>query len=98
MARFDSPPPTTRRALLRASFGAGVLIANSLSAFAAPGFEQWREHFRTRALAKGVSEATWTRVMGRIAPDMSVFKEIGNQPEFSEEIWQYVNRRVSDWR
>jgi lytic murein transglycosylase len=29
---------------------------------------------------------------------MSVFKEIGDQPEFNEEILQYINRRVSDWR
>ena len=29
---------------------------------------------------------------------MSVFREIGNQPEFKEELWQYINRRVSDWR
>ena len=36
--------------------------------------------------------------MGRIEPDMSVFKEMGNQPEFNEQIWQYINRRVSDWR
>jgi len=37
-------------------------------------------------------------VMGRIEPDMSVFRELRNQPEFSEELWQYINRRVSDWR
>jgi len=36
--------------------------------------------------------------MSRIEPDMSVFKQIRNQPEFSEEIWQYINRRVSEWR
>ncbi len=66
---------------------------------AAPaGFDKWREHFRARAHAKGISDATWTRVMARIEPDMSVFKEMQNQPEFSEEIWQYINRRVSDWR
>jgi lytic murein transglycosylase len=29
---------------------------------------------------------------------MTVFKEMGDQPEFNEEIWQYINRRVSDWR
>jgi lytic murein transglycosylase len=27
-----------------------------------------------------------------------VFKEFDNQPEFNEETWQYINRRVSDWR
>jgi len=36
--------------------------------------------------------------MGRIEPDMSVFPQMQDQPEFSEEIWQYINRRVSDWR
>jgi len=36
--------------------------------------------------------------MGRIEPDMSVFAELRSQPEFKEELWQYINRRVSDWR
>ena len=36
--------------------------------------------------------------MARIEPDMSVFKQMRNQPEFHEKIWQYINRRVSDWR
>jgi lytic murein transglycosylase len=36
--------------------------------------------------------------MGRIEPDMSVFKQMRNQPEFHEKTWQYINRRVSDWR
>jgi lytic murein transglycosylase len=36
--------------------------------------------------------------MARVEPDMSVFREFQSQPEFTEEIWQYINRRVSDWR
>jgi len=76
------------------------LFAHPLAALAAtpPGFDAWRDGFRARALAKGISEATWNRAMGRVEPDMSVFKEIRNQPEFSEQIWQYVNRRGFDWR
>src|SRR5581483_8513072 len=98
MSEPDSLMVPTRRALLRASV-ATALLANPLAAVAAPaGFEQWRDRFKAKALAKGITEATWTRVMGRIQPDMSVFTEIGNQPEFKEEIWQYINRRVSDWR
>jgi lytic murein transglycosylase len=97
MEPADSRNRLSRRALLR--LGAAALLARPLTARAAPaGFDHWRDGFRTRALAKGVSEATWNRVMGRIEPDMSVFKEIGNQPEFKEETWQYINRRVSDWR
>ena len=94
-----STPTTSRRALLRAGLATGALLANPLAAFATPpGFEQWRDGFRGHALAKGITEATWARVMGRIEPDMSVFKETRSQPEFNEEIWQYINRRVSDWR
>ena len=29
---------------------------------------------------------------------MSVFKKMQKQPEFNEQLWQYINRRVSDWR
>ena len=36
--------------------------------------------------------------MGDLKPDTTVFKELRNQPEFNEKIWQYLNRRVSDWR
>ena len=87
MKQPDSPPTTTRRALLRSGIGGAALLAHPFAAFAAPppGFDQWRDNFRARALAKGISDATWTRVMGRIEPDMSVFKEIGNQPEFNEQ-------------
>lgn len=90
----------TRRALLGSGLAASALFLDPFAALAAtpPGFEQWRDRFRTHALAKGISDATWTRVMGRIEPDMSVFRELGNQPEFKEELWQYINRRVSDWR
>jgi membrane-bound lytic murein transglycosylase B len=100
MRQPDSPDAPTRRAVLRSGLGAGVLLASPIAALAAapPSFDQWREAFRSHALAKGISEATWTRVMGRIEPDMSVFKEMQSQPEFDEQIWQYINRRVSDWR
>jgi membrane-bound lytic murein transglycosylase B len=100
MARSDSPKGLTRRALLASGLAASAVLAPPVAAFAVapPGFNQWREGFRTRALAKGISEATWTHVMGRIEPDMTVFKEMQDQPEFSEQIWQYINRRVSDWR
>jgi membrane-bound lytic murein transglycosylase B len=100
----DSLQRPTRRLLLQyglgTGFGAGAVFASPLAALAAapPGFDRWRDNFRKHALAKGISEATWTRVMGHIEPDMSVFPEMAKQPEFSEEIWQYINRRVSDWR
>jgi membrane-bound lytic murein transglycosylase B len=100
MKPSDSWNPLTRRALLRSSLGAGALLAHPLAALAAasPGFAQWRDHFRARALASGISEATYARAMGHVEPDMSVFTQMQSQPEFDEQIWQYINRRVSDWR
>src|SRR5450432_4462362 len=100
MKQADSRNSLTRRGLLRSGIlGAAALVAHPFDVRAAPpGFDAWRDGFRARALGKGISEATWNRAMGRLEPDMSVFKEIKNQPEFSEQIWQYVNRRVSDWR
>ena len=87
MKQHDSLKAPTRRALLQASIGAGALLATPLTAFAAPpGFDAWRDNFRARALAKGISDATWTRVMGRIEPDMSVFRQMQKQPEFNEQI------------
>ncbi len=100
MTSNDSGYSTTRRALLQSALSASGLLVSSRLAFAAtpPGFEQWRDSFRARALAKGVSEATYARVMGNVEPDMSVLDKINKQPEFNEELWQYINRRVSDWR
>ena len=99
MTQKDSPDTTslTRRTLLGSVLGAGALVASPLRAIAAPpGFDQWREGFRARALARGISEGTYIRVLSRIEPDMSVFEKMRKQPEFNEQLWQYINRRVSE--
>jgi membrane-bound lytic murein transglycosylase B len=83
-----------------AAGGAGALLlaaAANAQATRTP-FAQWVDGFRPRALARGVSEATYGRVMGGLKPDTTVFKEIASQPEFNEKVWQYLNRRVSEWR
>jgi len=96
------PSTVSRRAFLT-----GVLLGASACAAvpfrvsaqnASSSFETWRDAFRHRAAARGVSEATYQRVMGTIKPDTSVYVEIRSQPEFNEALWQYINRRVSDWR
>nr|WP_155942345.1 lytic murein transglycosylase [Rhodomicrobium vannielii] len=61
-------------------------------------FPQWVEAFGARARSRGISGATYARVMGALKPDTSVYALDKAQPEFKEEVWQYLNRRVSDWR
>jgi lytic murein transglycosylase len=36
--------------------------------------------------------------MAAMTPDTTVFEQIRSQPEFTELMWQYINRRCSDWR
>src|SRR6476661_2227360 len=61
------------------------------------GFEQWVRDFREQALRR-VSAGTYDRVMASLKPDMSVLEAVRAQPEFTEQMWQYINRRCSDWR
>jgi membrane-bound lytic murein transglycosylase B len=100
MIESDLSVLLSRRAALKAA-GATLGFALPGAAFAQggrPPFEQWVAAFRARALARGISEATYTRVMGAVKPDMTVFSASRNQPEFNQQLWQYINRRVSDWR
>src|ERR1700749_3331952 len=85
----------TRRAFVAPRSAASVF---PISARAEQPFEQWVAAFRPRALARGVSGATYDRVMGGVKPDLTVYEQFRSQPEFNEQLWQYLNRRVSDWR
>jgi membrane-bound lytic murein transglycosylase B len=91
-----SLPRFSRRACL---LGAAASLALGAPAYAAPAsFSRWVESFRPRALKRGITAATYDRVMGSVAPDTSVFAQFRAQPEFTEQMWQYINRRCSDWR
>src|SRR5262252_6065118 len=91
------PDPIIRRTFLKASFGVAAFVACQGGA-SATSFTQWVEKFRARAHARGVSEATYREVMGAVKPDTAVYSLDRAQPEFKEKLWQYLNRRVSDWR
>ncbi len=73
--------------------GRQLLARSSQAAFA-----EWVEWFRKRARVRGISNATYSRVLGAIEPDTSVYALQKAQPEFREKLWQYLNRRVSEWR
>ena len=90
----------SRRLWLQGAIAAATLGASPLAhaQSARTPFPQWVAAFRARARARGISDATYDRVMAGLKPDMRVFALQSAQPEFQEEIWQYLNRRVSDWR
>ncbi len=97
MTTDDRSLPFARREVLCGLAGGLAALVIPAAAHAAQSFEHWRAAFRPRALRRGVSEATYDRVMA-IKPDTSVYALKRAQPEFQEQLWQYLNRRVSDWR
>jgi lytic murein transglycosylase len=90
----------SRRVLVAGALGATSWLAlgGPILAAQSPAFTHWVASFRPRALKRGISEQTYDRVMGEVTPDTSVFAEERAQPEFTELMWQYINRRCSDWR
>lgn len=106
MSRILSPTATlsaihiSRRAVLAGALGVAASFAFGGNALAAqsPAFARWVAAFRARAIARDISEATYNRVMNAVTPDTSVFALQRAQPEFTEQMWQYINRRCSEWR
>jgi lytic murein transglycosylase len=90
--------PVDRRAFLAAACAAPALLLASRASAAPAAFDRWVASFRPRALARGVSEATYDHVMQGVSPDTGVLDLIRNQDEFKEQLWQYLHRRCSDWR
>jgi len=100
-AQFTLPAThLSRRSLLSGALGltANVAIGGSAWSAQSPGFARWVEAFRARALTRGISEQTYNRVMNAVTPDTSVYAAVRAQPEFTEQTWQYINRRCSEWR
>ncbi|OYX45155.1 MAG: murein transglycosylase [Rhodobacterales bacterium 32-67-9] len=62
------------------------------------GFNRWIEGFRGRALAQGISAATFERAFRGIGYNTSVIEKDRNQSEFTKAIWDYLDSAVSDSR
>jgi lytic murein transglycosylase len=89
---------TRRHWLTGAMATAGLLMFGGDALAQTPAFRQWVDKFRPRAIRRGISEATYDRVMGTLKPDTSVYAQYRKQPEFTETMWQYINRRCSGFR
>jgi lytic murein transglycosylase len=96
----SSTQTLTRRAIVRSALGvaASFAICGHAAAAQPPAFSRWVAGFRSRAIKSGISEQTYDRVMGAVTPDTSVYAQFQSQPEFTELLWQYINRRCSGWR
>jgi len=76
------------------------LVGITVSASAVPGadqsFQQWLASFYPVAAREGISRATYDRAFAGVSePDEEVLKKAAYQPEFTTEIWDYLDARVN---
>lgn len=62
------------------------------------GLRDWAVAFKPRALARGVSDATFEAAMAIALYDEKVIRRDRNQSEFTKTIWDYLSTAVSDLR
>ncbi|MDZ4310369.1 MAG: lytic murein transglycosylase [Cypionkella sp.] len=74
--------------------GAGEVIENGSAA----GLQAWMTGFRGRALAAGISSATFDQVMPGVAFLPNVIERDRKQDEFTKTIWDYLDKAVSEDR
>lgn len=78
-----------------------VLVHNAASGtdFASAadgGFRQWLDDFYVVVAKEGISRATWNAAFtGVTEPDPLVLEKANFQPEFTTEIWDYLDSRVN---
>lgn len=78
-----------------------VIILNGSLCFAAQGaentdFVQWITGFYPEAQKEGISRATWEIAFSGVTElDDLVLKKANYQPEFTTEIWDYLDARVN---
>ncbi len=61
-------------------------------------FADWRDAFRARATAKGISDATFDRAFAGVQVNDKVVELDGRQAEFTKAIWEYLDSAVSETR
>ncbi|WP_298259116.1 lytic murein transglycosylase [uncultured Litoreibacter sp.] len=62
------------------------------------GFQTWVKTFRPRALAQGISGATFDRAFAGVRYDADVIKRDRNQSEFTKTLWDYLDSAASNAR
>jgi lytic murein transglycosylase len=87
--------PFRLTAAIPANLAAIMLIAAAVPAVA-QSFESCLAGIRSEAAGKGVSGATFDRVMAGVTPDPKVIESLQFQPEFRTPIWDYLATLVDE--
>ena len=77
-----------------------AFLGLSAPAIAQPveSFESFIKTFEATALAAGVTHETYAKAMYGLTPDPNVPELVTAQPEFTTPLWDYIDKRVTEWR
>ncbi|UXN71764.1 lytic murein transglycosylase [Devosia neptuniae] len=75
-----------------------LLMVASVQAQPVESFASFVANFRAKALAAGVSAATYDAAMTGLTPDPRVPDLVTSQPEFTTPMWDYIEGRVTAGR
>ncbi|WP_423066589.1 lytic murein transglycosylase [Devosia sp. CN2-171] len=77
-----------------------ALLGLSSPAFAQPveSFESFIKNFEATAVAAGVTHETYAKAMYGLTADEKVPELVTSQPEFTTPLWDYIDKRVTEWR
>ncbi|APV52336.1 lytic transglycosylase [Betaproteobacteria bacterium GR16-43] len=79
-------------------FAPTLAFAQAAILTAPPDFPACVAQLRALAQREGISSETFEATVARVDPDPTVIEAMGNQPEFSTPIWQYMSALVDDKR
>ncbi len=72
------------------------MALTSAAAWADEGFVEWLNAFYPEAERNGITRQTWDIAFSGITePDKLVLERASYQPEFIQEVWQYLDTRVN---
>ncbi len=82
--------------LLRCVIGFFVLLFAAQNCGAAESFTDWLHTFRREAEAEGIERITFAQAFSGVTePDNRVLQNAAYQPEFTQQVWEYLDTRVN---
>jgi membrane-bound lytic murein transglycosylase B len=84
-----------RMTIMKFVLAVGIFLT-STTTWAGGGFVEWLDAFYPEAERNGITRQTWDAAFSGISePDNLVLERAAYQPEFVQEVWQYLDTRVN---
>lgn len=87
----SAPPAAAATGTTAATPGAPIVIDQT-------AYKAWRQSFRDKALAAGISRATFEAALGKVQPNADILARDQAQPEFAQAVWDYIDNATSQKR